>query len=153
VYDRTLALQAREQELQGIFNQAAVGIAQTHGQTHKIIKANQRFCDLMGYSMAELMAFSLDELTYAEDLAPSQVAMEKLHRREVKEFSLEKRYVTQVGHLLWANTTVSSRQKPMMTQPTILSSSKTLANANRPSKPSEIAKLIIVLCLRPLPLA
>ncbi|MGF1568864.1 MAG: PAS domain S-box protein [Nodosilinea sp.] len=107
VLERTLALQTQEQELRGIFNQAAVGIAQTDGQTHKILKVNQRFCELIGYSRQELYQLTLEELTYVEDLALSQAALRRLHRREVEDFSMEKRYVTKAGTLLWANKTIS----------------------------------------------
>ncbi|MBE7383438.1 MAG: PAS domain S-box protein [Leptolyngbya sp. SIO1E4] len=108
VRERTLTLQTREQELQTIFNSAAVGIVQSGGNTHRILKANQRFCDWLGYSAEALSQITFFDLTYPEDVTSSLEAIQQLRQGSVQDFSLEKRYVTQDGSLLWAHTTVSA---------------------------------------------
>jgi PAS domain S-box-containing protein len=107
VQERTIALQASTQELQTIFNSAAVGIAQTDGDTHQFLKVNPRFCQLLGYSPEELSTMTFADLTYAEDIPQSLAAVQQLSQREMSGFSLEKRYVTKQGDLIWANTTLS----------------------------------------------
>src|ERR1700722_12911252 len=74
VSDRRLAenaLRATQGRLRATFDQAAVGIvvADLNGQ---FVEANERFCDLLGYSSEELHRLTFTQITYPEDLAETQ---------------------------------------------------------------------------------
>ncbi|MDB9524963.1 PAS domain S-box protein [Oscillatoria sp. CS-180] len=107
VNQRTLVLRNREQELETIFNSAAVGIAQTEPQTYQFLKVNERLCQLLGYSRSELFQLSFIDLIAPQDVDLSLDQLQRLQRREIEAFSLEKRYITQAGITIWTKTTVS----------------------------------------------
>ncbi|MBD2594390.1 PAS domain S-box protein [Nostoc spongiaeforme FACHB-130] len=106
VEQRTLALQESEAELRAIFNQAAVGI-KLETLDGQLLKVNQKLCELLGYSQAELMSKTFRDLTYADDIPHHQKNLEKLISGEIETFSIEKRCLHKNGHQIWINLTVS----------------------------------------------
>ena len=71
VSDRRRAEKARrasEERLRATFGQAAVDIvvADLNGQ---FLEANQRFCDLLGYSLDDLQRLTFSQITHPEDLS------------------------------------------------------------------------------------
>jgi len=60
------ALRASEERYRVIFDQAAVGIAHT-SPGGRFLMVNQRFCDLLGYTPAELQKMNVEDLTHPDD--------------------------------------------------------------------------------------
>ncbi|NET89722.1 MAG: PAS domain S-box protein [Kamptonema sp. SIO1D9] len=100
------ALRESEERFRVIFEQAAVGIAQT-SPTGQFLQVNQRFCNLFGYTEAEILNFTWQQITYPEDLAENIELARRMFAGEIATFSLEKRYLRKDGSLFWANITVS----------------------------------------------
>lgn len=98
--------QEQETQLRIIFEQAAVGMARlnTDGQW---IQVNQRLCDLLGYSMPELLQTSAFELSHPDDVSIAQAHYQQLISGEKLHAGFEKRYLTQDGEVLWAQVTAS----------------------------------------------
>ncbi len=94
-------------QLKILFDQAAVGMGRVslEGQW---IQVNQRLCELLGYSMPELLGKNYRTLTHPEDLKTSQIAYEQLINQKKPQVSYEKRYLTYEGDTLWAYVTVST---------------------------------------------
>ncbi|MGB3787235.1 MAG: PAS domain S-box protein, partial [Phormidesmis sp.] len=94
-------------QLKILFDQAAVGMGRVslEGQW---IQVNQRLCDLLGYSMPELLGKNYRALTHPEDLKTSQTAYEQLIDQRQPQVNYEKRYLTHDGETLWAYVTVST---------------------------------------------
>jgi PAS domain S-box-containing protein len=95
-----------EERLRVTFEQAAVGIA-TADLEGRYIDMNRRFCELLGYSAAELRGLSFADVTHAGDLARSHEHKALLLSGEASEYRSEKRYVRRDGTQFWALTTVS----------------------------------------------
>ncbi|NEQ31412.1 MAG: PAS domain S-box protein, partial [Leptolyngbya sp. SIO4C5] len=106
VAQRTQELRESEQRFRTIFEQAAVGIAQAD-MSGRFLQANQRFCDLVGYSPDELYQKKYRHLTPSEHLPQDDRLMASLLAGEIKSFSLEKQYLRKGGALQWINLTVS----------------------------------------------
>ncbi|MBD2493815.1 PAS domain S-box protein [Nostoc sp. FACHB-280] len=106
VEQRTLELQKNEAELRAIFNQAAVGI-KLETLDGQLLKVNQKLCEVLGYSQAELMNKTFRDLTYADDILHHQQNLQKLISGEIETFSIEKRCLHKNGHPIWINLTVS----------------------------------------------
>ncbi len=102
-----MALQKSETRLRAIIEQTAVGINEADINSGRFIFVNQPFCDLLGYTAAELKALSFAEITHPEDLAANASEIARLYREEVPFLSVEKRYVTKAGNALWAQVTLS----------------------------------------------
>lgn len=91
-----------------IFEQAAVGIAQIDTQTGKFIQINQKYAQLVGYTIEEMLTIDFQTITFAEDLAEDLQKMELLKKGEIREFTMEKRYIHKEGHTIWVDLSVAA---------------------------------------------
>ncbi|HEX6777407.1 MAG TPA: PAS domain S-box protein, partial [Ktedonobacterales bacterium] len=103
-------VQASQEEFQATFEQAAVGIAHVRLNDGRILRANQKFGEILGYAHEELLCHTFQELTYPEDLDTNLALFEQLLAGTVSTYTLEKRYVRKDGHLVWATLTTSLKQ-------------------------------------------
>jgi PAS domain S-box-containing protein len=95
-----------EQQLRAAFEQAAVGIAHI-APDGRILRVNQRLCEITGYSEKELLSKTIQEITYPEDL-PADLSMQnKMLNGQIQIYNLEKRYIPKKGEPIWVNLTVS----------------------------------------------
>jgi PAS domain S-box-containing protein len=68
----------------------------------RCVCANPAFCDLIGYTAAEVMAHSVAEITHPDDVAVSQKMLRRLAAGEAKFDQMEKRYLHKSGRPVWA---------------------------------------------------
>ena len=95
-----------EEMFRATFEQAAVGMAQAN-LNGQFVKLNQKFCDIIGYTEAELINKSFEEITYLDDIAIDKANIRKLLAEESKSFSIEKRYIHKDSRIIWINLNVS----------------------------------------------
>lgn len=103
--------QLRENEalLRTVFEQAGVGVAVIDTATGQFKRINQRYCDIVGYSNAEMSSgMNFQQLTHPEDLDEDLNNMQRLIDGEISEFSMEKRYFHKQGQIVWVRLTVSA---------------------------------------------
>ncbi len=105
------ALRDSEERLRATFEQAAVGIAHTHPDGHWL-RVNQKLCDIVGYTRAELLQLSWADITYPDDIAADLVQAQQLLSGEISTYSMEKRYLRKDGSLVWVNITLSLVREP-----------------------------------------
>ncbi len=103
-------VQASQEEFQATFEQAAVGIAHVRLSDGRILRANQKFRDILGYTQEELLCHTFQDLTYSPDLDTNLALLEQLLAGEISTYTLEKRYVRKDGSLVWANLTTSLKR-------------------------------------------
>jgi two-component system CheB/CheR fusion protein len=101
------SLRDSEQRLRAIFDNAALGIAEVDGQD-RVIAANQRLCELLGYRHEELLGKSVHELTAPEDRPRSDAFNAELHAGHRDRLDYDKRYLRRDGSRVWVHVTVSS---------------------------------------------
>lgn len=105
-----------EAKFKATFNQVAVGMAHVSLDGTFLI-LNQKFCDITGYSSEELMKLKFQNITHPEDLDRDLGYAHQLLSGEIQTYSLEKRYVTKQGKIVWINLTGSlvrsAEQKPL----------------------------------------
>jgi len=104
--DRRAALQVSEERFRATFEQAAVGLAHINLRG-RFLRINQRFGEILGYSPAELLRLSFQDITDPEDLEASWAGMRQLLAGQIPKFSLEKRYRRRDGSVFWGKATVS----------------------------------------------
>lgn len=99
----------REQadQLAVIFQQAGVGMARLSPQG-QWIQVNQRLCDMLEYSIEALLQKTFAEITHPEDEAIDAAAYRRLVSRQKRQDSIEKRYITRTGKVVWAYVTIST---------------------------------------------
>ncbi|MBN1316537.1 MAG: PAS domain S-box protein [Anaerolineales bacterium] len=100
------ALRDSEERFRAIFEQAAVGVAQISPEG-RFLRINQRYCDIVGYTLEEMMNLTFQEITYPDDLEFCLENTRQVLTGEIPTYSIEKRYIRQDGEVVWVNLTVS----------------------------------------------
>ncbi len=94
-----------EERLSNIINQVNAGIVQAtiDGQ---LISANERYAQLTGYTVEELLALTIKDITHPDDWPRNEELVGKA-LNEGKNFFIEKRYLRKDGSVIWVNNSVS----------------------------------------------
>lgn len=100
------ALRDSEARFRAIFEQAAVGISQVN-ISGQFLWFNQWYCDFLGYTRAELLHKSFQDITHPDDLQADLEAVQRLCTGEISSYSMEKRYIRKDGQVQWVTLTVS----------------------------------------------
>jgi PAS domain S-box-containing protein len=110
------ALRESEERFHATFDLAAVGIAHVD-MDGRWLRVNGRFCEISGYTEAELRALRFQEITHPDDLEADLAKTAELVAGRTESFSMEKRYIGKDGSPVWINMTVSlvrgTEGKPM----------------------------------------
>src|SRR5690606_3509783 len=61
------ALRRSEEEFRSLFELSAVGLAQADLATGQFVRVNRRFCEITGYSEAELQSKTFHDLIHPQD--------------------------------------------------------------------------------------
>lgn len=96
-----------ELKFKTIFDQAALGIANIDSTTGRFIEINEKFCKLLGYSESEMKYKDFQSITHPEDLEKDLEYIKKINIGVVEQYSMEKRYFTKEGKIIWVNLTVT----------------------------------------------
>jgi two-component system NtrC family sensor kinase len=114
VTERELALarlEESERRFKATFEQAAVGIAHV-SVTGQVLRANSKLGETFGYTPQELIIHGFSDLTHPDDFGPDLELALKVLQGVISTYSLEKRYLTRSGEVIWCNLTVSLVRKP-----------------------------------------
>jgi len=96
------ALRRSEAEYRAIFELAGVGKAQSDPETGRLVRVNRKFCEITGYSAAELLGMTFLEITHPDDReGEAEQFLRMVH--EGAEYSVEKRYVRKDGRVAWVS--------------------------------------------------
>ena len=95
------------QQLQAVFEQAAVGMVIVDAAQSRFVKVNSCFCEIVGYSAEELMQGSIHDITHPDDLRMDLDHVERISAGITREFSWEKRYRKKDGTVMWARVFVA----------------------------------------------
>ncbi|MEZ4728120.1 MAG: PAS domain S-box protein [Caldilineaceae bacterium] len=100
------SLRESEERFRSTFEQAAVGMAHL-AIDGRYLRVNDRLCEILGYSRAELLQKSFMDVTHPTDLGADLAQMERQLAGEIIHHSMEKRYIRKDGATVWANMTAS----------------------------------------------
>ncbi len=100
------ALRLSESRLRAIFQQAAIGINQA-ALDGQFLQVNQAYCDMLGYSEAELLQLRYQDIAHPDEYRETEAALAKLYAGEATSVSLEKRYFHKDGGVRWTNLVLS----------------------------------------------
>ncbi|HAX85695.1 MAG TPA: hypothetical protein DCY91_05340, partial [Cyanobacteria bacterium UBA11370] len=104
-------LRESEERFRATFEQAAVGIKHVsiNGQ---LLRVNQKFCDIVGYTREELLTLTSQDITYPDDVEKDRAYVRSLLAGEIETYSLEKRYLRKDNTLVWVQVTASLVRSP-----------------------------------------
>lgn len=98
---RTAELRESQEQFASAFENAPIGKALV-GLDGQWLKVNRAMSDLLGYSEAELMRLTFQDITHPDDLAEDMALVEKLLAGNGHAYTMEKRYFHKDGHTIWA---------------------------------------------------
>jgi len=88
------------------YNQAPIGIVLTSLEGD-LLKANQAFCDILGYSHQEFEGLSYKDISFPVDFTENDKLISDLAHGRRASFHLEKKYIRKDKTPLWASLHVS----------------------------------------------
>ncbi|NJO80324.1 MAG: PAS domain S-box protein [Cyanobacteria bacterium RM1_2_2] len=99
------ALRESEADFRSMFNITSVGKAQVDAQTRRLLRVNAAFCAITGYTEAELLTMTVDDLNHPDDYERDRERWFSLLRGTANDFQSEKRYVRKDGCTVWVLAT------------------------------------------------
>src|SRR5262249_11411527 len=96
-----------ERRLKESFEQAAVGISRV-GLDGVLVEVNQKFCDMLGYTKAELIGKAIRDITHPDDYGRGSVYRSQLKAGETRAVAGDKRFVRKDGSVMWGRRTMSA---------------------------------------------
>ena len=100
------SLRESEERFSGAFEHAPIGVALVSPDGHWL-RVNKALCDLVGYSEAELLACTFQDITHPDDLEGDLENVRRMLAREIGSYQIEKRYFHKDGHVVAALLNVS----------------------------------------------
>jgi PAS domain S-box-containing protein len=94
------ALLASEERFRRMFTHSAAGMVQVDPNFH-FQHVNEAFCRLVGYSEAELLSMTFQDITHPDDRTVGAEKVNSVLQGEKETFQLEKRYVRPDGNIVW----------------------------------------------------
>lgn len=88
------------------FEQAAAGMSHV-SMDGTLLRVNQQFCDMVGYSREQLMRMRFQEFTHPDDIAADEAMIQQAIHGHLTHYTLEKRYIHRDGRLVWGKLTVA----------------------------------------------
>jgi PAS domain S-box-containing protein len=103
-------LRESEERFRAIFDQAAVGMAQT-APDGRFLKVNAKYCEMLGYKADEFAALTIYDVIYPEDLEEERVLIQRLLEGEIPAYSLARRCYRKNKTIVWTEVTASLVRK------------------------------------------
>jgi PAS domain S-box-containing protein len=95
-----------EAKLHLIVDEAPVGIV-TVGVDKHFLSCNKTFCDMLGYTEAEIKQKLIPDVTYPADIEIGMREMRAIAAGEMKRATVQKRYVRKDGSLIWGEVNMN----------------------------------------------
>ncbi len=101
-----IMLRESEARFRATFEQSSIGMTMVELDDN-IIKVNDAYCDMLGYSHDELEKMKVAEYTHPDDVDKDKANLEKMLKEDGSSFRMNKRYYRKDGTMIWVDLTVS----------------------------------------------
>ncbi len=95
------ALRESEQRLRAIINQSNAGMANCD-LNGRLLFANQKFCEMLGYTESELVGKTIFAITHPDDVDLTAKRFKQMVQKK-RPVEMEKRYIRKDRSFIWAN--------------------------------------------------
>lgn len=127
-------LKLSEVRFKQAFENSAIGMALV-ALTGEWLQVNNQLSEMLGYSEAELMELTFQDLTHPEDLDEDLQQLQRAIDGEISSYQMQKRYFHKDGGLIWAMMSVAlirdEQQMPVHLVAQIENITKRVENANK----------------------
>lgn len=100
------AMEEGEARFRAVFDAAPIGIAFAHPDG-RFFKFNQVFCNMLGYSEAELLGRDFFDITHTEDWEANRILAERTLAGEMTSYRMKTRYLDKDGQIFLGGQTSS----------------------------------------------
>jgi PAS domain S-box-containing protein len=90
------ALRVSEAQFRRAFDDAPIGISLV-SPSGQFLQVNDCYCDLLGYSEAELLGLAFQDITHPDDLEADLESFQQLLSGEIRLLQIQKRYLSKQG--------------------------------------------------------
>ena len=94
-------LSASERKFREAFDLAGTGLTQVDAEG-RLVAVNRRFCEMLGYSAAELVDKRLVDITHPQDQSADEAMIQAVVSPGTLPVNREQRYIRKDGSVLWA---------------------------------------------------
>ncbi|MFQ5845600.1 MAG: PAS domain S-box protein [Planctomycetota bacterium] len=105
------ALRESEERFRLAFEEGPIGMALV-GRDFRLLKVNRALCAMVGYTEDELTARTFADITHRDDIDKDVQLARRLFRGEIPSYSLDKRYLSKTGKILWVHLTATVIRGP-----------------------------------------
>ncbi len=105
--DQELKLLKNQIKYNTIFDNAPMGFALVDAHSGIFVELNDKYCSILGYPQEEIKGKTFEAFTHPDDIAKDLANFKKLNEGIIHEFTIEKRYITKSGEIVWVNLTVA----------------------------------------------
>lgn len=105
VEERTNKLQESEELFRKVFEEGQLGVALTTID-YRYLKANKRFCEMLGYTEEELIQLTFPEITHPDDIERDLELVQKKLSGELRANKIEKRFIRKNKEIIWVALSV-----------------------------------------------
>ena len=95
-----------ERQFSSAFEHAAIGMTLI-GIDLRRLRVNQAYCQMLGYSEAEMLARTTYDVTHPDDVEWDALQRNRVLAGEIETYQTDKRYLHQSGRILWGHLSCS----------------------------------------------
>ncbi|MEG4204199.1 PAS domain S-box protein [Microcoleus sp. Pol7_A1] len=100
-------VRASEELFRTIFEDAPIAIYLANLDDNKFVRVNKTYCEMLGYTAAELLAKTFIEIGHPEDNPKNLEVADALYRGEITSYQIEIRQISATGKIVWVNVTAT----------------------------------------------
>jgi PAS domain S-box-containing protein/diguanylate cyclase (GGDEF)-like protein len=100
------SISPREEWYRSTFEGLAVGVVHSDSEG-RLLSVNHRFCELLGYTRAEVLALDIQRLTHPHDIARSVAARAEAITGLLVEYQVDARLIAKSGAPIWTHIITS----------------------------------------------
>ncbi|MCZ0901415.1 PAS domain S-box protein, partial [Microcoleus sp. HI-ES] len=100
-------VRASEELFRTIFEDAPIAIYLANLDDNKLVRVNKTYCEMLGYTAAELLAKTFIELGHPEDSPKNIQVAHSLEQGEINSYQIELRQIAATGKIVWVNVTAT----------------------------------------------
>ncbi len=92
-----------ELRFETVYERSPIGIALIEIRTGKFVRANPKFCEIVGRSQEELLQIDVRGITHPDDMTRTDQNLRQAVEEQQLGYEIEKRYIRPDGSVRWVN--------------------------------------------------
>ncbi len=106
------ALRESEWRFRSLFDQPTLGVAEIDTATRRVLGANRRLCEILGYTEQELVGLDFLAATHPDDVDATLSRYARVASGKLGAYRMERRYARKDGSYVWGDVSISPLEEP-----------------------------------------